>query len=266
MAKKLEIPHTDRKTGLVVIAHADDLALFCGATVLKLVDAGWNLEVVRVTDDAWDSWGSDELATKTDNQREFESALSKLGVSKAHELAYPTDRLGDVSEVEIRNRIVEVIRKVKPYLVMTFDPDSIRYEDNVDHRMVGIATTEACWTAGFDKHPDGKVDQLRAHLPIERWYFGRTVLEATHEIEIAPYKERLLDAVSEHKTMLTNMVAQLEVKSKFLGYELPELRTAVAQDPKYFAELIYRNRTVENLRIIDGGELHQVIERFGKPL
>lgn len=62
------------------------------------------------------------------------------------------------------------------------------------------------------------------------------------------------------------MVAQLEVKSKFLGYELPELRNTVAKDPKCFAELIYQNRRVENLRIIDGGEIHQLIERYGKPL
>ena len=40
VAINLQIPGTNQKTGLVVIAHADDLVLFAGTAVLALIDAG----------------------------------------------------------------------------------------------------------------------------------------------------------------------------------------------------------------------------------
>ena len=138
MPQNLVIPSTHRKTGLVVIAHADDLVLFAGAAVLALIDAGWEIHVIRATDDRWDSWGIDAEETIARNQSEFRSALASLGISKVYDLGLATDQLGDQSEVELRNRIVDLIRSIRPYLIVTFDPDSIKYEDNEDHRLVEI--------------------------------------------------------------------------------------------------------------------------------
>jgi len=266
MAENLKIPISPNQTGLIVIAHADDLALFCGGAALALLDAGWNLHVVRVTDDSWDSWGLSETETIDRNRKEFIQALEVLGIAHVHELSLPTDRLGEYSEVELRNQLVEIIRQVRPYLVMTFDPDSIKFEDNEDHRLVARATNEACWTSGFDKHPFGKIDQFKAHLPIERWYFGRTVVEATHQLEIAPYKERLIEVIASHRTMLLNMVSQLEIQARFLGYTLEKLQIEVEKNPRVFAELIMADREVENYRIIGAERIAKVIERFGEKL
>lgn len=266
MKKVLAAPDTDQRTGLVVVAHADDVVLFCGATVLKLVDSGWKIHVIRVTDDRWDSWGLDQKDTIERNRVEFKSAMSQLGVAEIHELNHTTDCLGDTSEVELRNQIVTVIRKVKPYLVMTFDPNSVKYEDNEDHRVVSLATNEACWTAGFDKHPDGRVDQLRTHLPIERWYFGRNVVEVTHSLSVAPFRERLINVISHHKTMLLNMVAQLDIQARFLGFSLGRLHEEVSQNPRVFAELIVDSKDVQELRVIDASRINAVITRFGENL
>jgi LmbE family N-acetylglucosaminyl deacetylase len=266
VATNLVIPSTEAKTGLVVIAHADDLVLFAGTAVLALIDAGWEVHVLRVTDDRWDSWGLDANATIAANQSEFQQALIALGIAKSYELNLHTDRLGNESEVKLRDQIVSIIRSVRPYLVMTFDPDSIKYEDNEDHRLVGRATNEACWTSGFDKHPDGKVDQLRSHLPIERWYFGRNVIEATHRQPIDPYRERLVEVIAQHRTMLQNMVAQLDVQARFLGYSLSRLREEVMKDPRYFGELLIREREFQDFRVIDSSHIETLIERFGDKL
>lgn len=266
MALNIEIPSTNQKTGLVVIAHADDLALFVGCPVLMLIDSGWEIHVARVTDDRWDSWGLDEQETVRRNQAEFRDAMEQLGVTQLYELNRPTDRLGDLSEVVLRDEIAAVIRKSRPYLIMTFDPDSIMFEDNEDHRVVGRATSEACWTSGFDKHPDGHVDQLRAHLPIERWYFGRNVVEVTHTIPIAPYRERLIDVVALHKTMLVNMVAQLDLQAQFLGYSLNQLQQEVMLDSRKFAELIVDAKEYQELRVVDASRINTLIERFGEKL
>jgi LmbE family N-acetylglucosaminyl deacetylase len=264
--QNLLIPSTHQKTGLVVIAHADDLVLFAGTAVLALVDAGWDIHVVRVTDDRWDSWGLDAEKTIAANHVEFHSALRSLGITKSYELGLATDQLGDHSEVNLRNNIVELIRQIRPYLIMTFDPDSIMYEDNEDHRLVGRATNEASWTSGFDKHPDGKVDQFRTHLPIERWYFGRNVIEVTHQQPIEPYRQRLIDVIAQHKTMLQNMVAQLDVQARFLGYSLSRLQSEVEKDPRFFAQLLIGNKEFQDFRVIDAKNIQSIIGRFGEEL
>ena len=266
MRQNLSIPSTHQKTGLVVIAHADDLVLFAGTAVLALIDAGWEIHVVRTTDDRWDSWGLDAEKTIETNRMEFESSLASLGITKIYELGLATDQLGDQSEVDLRNRIVDLIRLIRPYLVMTFDPDSIKNEDNEDHRLVGRATNEACWTSGFDKHPDGKVDQFRTHLPIERWYFGRNVIEVTHRQPIDPYRQRLIDVISQHRTMLQNMVAQLDVQARFLGYSLSRLQEEVVKNPQFFAGLLLGNKEFQDFRVIDASNIQSIIGRFGEKL
>jgi LmbE family N-acetylglucosaminyl deacetylase len=45
---------------LLVVAHADDPALFLGGTLALWSRAGWRVIVVRVTDDRRDSVGLDE--------------------------------------------------------------------------------------------------------------------------------------------------------------------------------------------------------------
>jgi hypothetical protein len=40
---------------LVVVAHADDAAIFAGGVLALFVQAGWQVHALRVTDDRWDS-------------------------------------------------------------------------------------------------------------------------------------------------------------------------------------------------------------------
>ena len=99
MAKKLMPPDSKNKRALVAIAHADDLILFIGGTIAALVKAGWQIGVVRATDDRWDSYQLTEMATIKANQVEFDNAMAKIGVSKVFELGLSTDLLADYSEV-----------------------------------------------------------------------------------------------------------------------------------------------------------------------
>ena len=259
MPKQLLPPKTENKRALVSIAHADDLLLFIGGTVAALVKAGWTVGVVRATDDRWDSYQLSAEETIIKNQNEFNLAMNEIGVSKIYELALPTDQLGDYSEVELRMAFIKVIREFKPYLTITFDPDSYLYEDNQDHKKVGIAMAEANWAAGFDKHPNAGALQLAPYLPMANWYFGRVVAKPTHYVDVSKNFKKVITAASLHKTMLINMARQLEIKAGSDNLKL-NITSEVEQLPEKFVSKIMSKNRRNQVKGVEYAEIFRVID------
>ena len=221
---------------LLVVAHADDVALFLGGTVAMWVDAGWRVVVVRVTDDRWDSVGSDEATTVTANRNEFEDALAILGVDEIVELGYPTDTLGDLSTVELRERIIHSVRTYRPHTLVSFDPYAMYGEDNLDHITVASAVDESFWTSQFDLHHPEHFDEVSAHTgrPLaphgcfERWYFGRRVVDVTDVVDITTTLDRKVAAGCCHRTMMLNFFNQLRMQAETGGWRLLQVDEALA--------------------------------------
>jgi len=69
------------RTLLLVVAHADDPAIFVGGVVAMWAKAGWHVHCLRVTDDRWDSVGLDEAETIRRNAVEFRQAARVLGIA-----------------------------------------------------------------------------------------------------------------------------------------------------------------------------------------
>ena len=259
MLKKLTPPKTENKKALVSIAHADDLLLFAGGTVSSLVQAGWEIAVIRVTDDRWDSYQLSERETIARNRLEFQRAMREIGISKIYELGLATDLLGDHSEVELRKEFISAIREFRPFITITFDPDSYLYEDNEDHILVGRAMAEANWASGFDKHPNSGRKQLPPHLPLANWYFGRVVAKATHYCNVSKEFERIVLAASNHKTMLINMARQLELKAQTDNLSL-NITSEVEKYPnKFVGELMSRSR-LNQIKGVKYAEIFRVID------
>jgi len=221
---------------LLVVAHADDVALFLGGTVAMWADAGWRVVVVRVTDDRWDSVGSDEASTMAANRTEFEDATAILGVHEIVEFGYPTDTLGDVSTVELRERIIHSVRTYRPYALVSFDPYAMYGEDNLDHIAVARAVDESFWTSQFDlHHPEHFVETsahtgqpLAPHGCFERWYFGRRVVDVTDVVDITATLDRKVAAGCCHRTMMLNFFNQLRMQAETGGWRLPPVENALA--------------------------------------
>ena len=276
MVERCDIEPGDGRTILVVIAHADDLALFIGGTVARWSDAGWRVVVVRVTDDRWDSLALSEEQTIAANSAELREAGAILGVADIVELGHATDRLGDVSEVALREQIIHQVRRERPYALVTFDPYSLYGEDNVDHKVVAAATDEAFWTSQFDKHhPEHLAGGLRPHGCFERWYFGRPVGDVTHIVDIASTLDRKVDAACAHRTMMTNFANQLVLQADTGGWDLPVARDVTSGgDVRDLLEPLVRAgaaRTgarhgcaaVEEFRVVRFGGLHALLDAKG---
>lgn len=262
---------------LLVIAHADDLALFLGGTVAAWAEAGWRVVVVRVTDDRWDSVGSDEASTVVDNRGEFERAAAVLGVAEIVELGYPTDTLGDVSTVELRERIIHAVRTHRPYALVSFDPYAMFGEDNLDHITVAHAVDESFWTSQFDlHHPEHFDEGLAPHGCFERWYFGRRVMEVTDVVDISATLDRKIDAACCHRTMMLNFFNQLRLQADTGGWSIPPIEAALAAGsidellPRLLrsgAERLgatYGVGAAEEFRVVTFGGLEALLDALGK--
>jgi LmbE family N-acetylglucosaminyl deacetylase len=245
MAKPFKTPKTENKVALAVFAHADDLTLFAGGLVRQVVDAGWTVHSVRVSDDRYDSWGTSESDALENNHNEFEQAMKLLGVKHTYHLGYRSDFFADIAETQLRTEFVTLLRKVKPYSILTYDPDSIGFEDNVDHKLVAQAMSEAAWVSGFDRHPDSN-EQIKPHLVAEKWYCGRMPLKTDYIVNRKPHQKILKLAIAAHVTPLLNMQSQWQLIAKTRNVEIPDFNN----DPQKIAKYIISNHPVEKYRVI----------------
>jgi len=219
------------KVLLVIAAHADDPAIFAGGVLALFVQAGWRVHALRVTDDRWDSVGLDEVETIARNTAEFRAAARVLGLAGVEDLGWQTDVLGDASRVVLRERLIHAIRRLKPYALMGFDPNSLLYEDNLDHKVLADAMDEAFWTSMFDKHhPEHFAESLAPHGCVERWYFGRSVAAVTHVFDTLDVIETQMQAVRCHATPIANMATQYALQAVTAGRPQAETDRALA-DP-----------------------------------
>jgi LmbE family N-acetylglucosaminyl deacetylase len=262
---------------LVVVAHADDVALFIGGTVAMWSSLGWRVVVVRVTNDGWDSVGMSESATIEANATELRRAAEVLGVAEIVELGLPTDTLADTSEVALREKLIRQVRQHRPYALVTFDPDAMHGEDNQDHHMVAAATDEAFWTSQFDQHhPEHLAEGLGPHGCFERWYFGRHVVDPTHVVDITSTLDRKVEAACQHVTMMTNFANQLVMQARTGGWDLPLAEAVVATgDVRALVDLLVRAgagitgtshgvEAGEEFRIVTFGGMGLLLDMFGE--
>jgi LmbE family N-acetylglucosaminyl deacetylase len=141
---------------LAVYAHPDDPDVAAGGTLAAWARAG---AVVDVCIAAEGDKGSvnpadDPVALAGLRRREVEAAGTVLGVRGHHWLGYPDGELDDSGG--LRRRLVEVIRHVRPQVVVGSDPTAVffgqHYVNHRDHRLLGWATIDAVAPAAGNPH------------------------------------------------------------------------------------------------------------------
>ncbi len=140
-------------------AHPDDVELGCGGTLVKLVRQGYTVGIVDLTEGEMASRG-----TVAERYQESEAARAILGASVRVNLKIPD--AGIAINEEHRNRVIQVVRELKPTLVFLpyFD------DRHPDHKHASQLVTEGCFYSGLAKIlPD-----LPAHRPNRLVYYPMT--------------------------------------------------------------------------------------------
>ena len=255
------------KTALMISPHADDAAAFCGGTLAKFARQYWKVILVRVTDDRKDSVGLTIEETIARNTEELQKAAAILGISEIVELGFETDVLADIPLGKLRERIVYLFRKYKPYAVFSFDPFGL-YENNQDHIRVAQAVDEAFWVSCFDKHyPEHFEEGLEPFSVCERWYFARRLPEVTHVEEVSETLEAKIEALCAHREMMRNTINQSRLQLKTWGKRVPWLDESMEGDLRPLLAMFMQEKAKAVAMEAGLGDEHVAeafrLERFG---
>ena len=255
------------KSALIFSPHADDTAAFCGATISKLAAHGWRVVMVRVTNDASDSFSLSREETILRNSQELRDAAEILGIAEIIELGYETDTLSSVPELELREKFVGLIRKYRPYAVFSFDPMGL-YENNQDHIRVAAAVDEALWVSAFDKHYPEQIKAGLAPFSVcERWFFGRTLSHPNHAEDVTEYMPKKVQAMAAHRTMVKHMLKQYQMQLETWGKRVQWIDESLESDHTELVATFLQegaNAVAAQFKLGEGrmGEVFR-LERFG---
>lgn len=148
-------PREDISRVLVVVAHPDDIDFGMGGTVATLVAQGAHVEYLLVT--SGDAGGDESTHTKEERGavREVEqrAAAAVHGISELTFLRYDDGTV--VESLGLRRDIARVIRRVRPDLVMTQNPEwnfNSIYGSHPDHMVTAAATMRAVYPDARNPH------------------------------------------------------------------------------------------------------------------
>lgn len=234
MKKTISLPWLDIKkyrgrTVLVCQAHADDADWGCGGTVARLAVAG--AEVIYVVATLGECGTRDPEMTKEKlagiRRAEQERANEILGVRETLNLGHPDGELESAAGLD--REIADIIRRYKPSLVFTFDPEWPAHEMHPDHRAVSLATIRASSFTGLsltytDSEPAEPVDcgdlllfgprRPDTWVNVSRHTFRKLEALAAHRSQMihllpAPVHKLLYSVVEHGDRPLTRLVAPL---------------------------------------------------------
>ena len=164
-------PHQG-KVLAAVQAHSDDIPLYAGGLVAKLIDEGYTGYLIRLS--------NDEAAGRTlghgavQNEIDHQEVAKALGCKKAFSFYYRNHRMDDCAEIEIRARLIFLFRLLQVDTLVAMDPYN-HYDENPDHIVAGQAAEGACWMAGGDKdYPEHYKIGLNPTSVGEKYYHSRS--------------------------------------------------------------------------------------------
>lgn len=177
-------PHKG-KVLLAIQAHSDDIPLFAGGTVAKLLDEGYTGYLLRTSDDSKGNY----LGNYQDNI----NVAKKFGMVKAFSFDYVNHNMDAIQVQDLKGRLIFLIRLLKVDTIITWDPWE-HYEENPDHFITARAVEAARWMAGgsYD-YPEHFEAGLQPHTVKERYYFSRDPQRVNRIVDISKYIDKKVE-------------------------------------------------------------------------
>ena len=145
---------------LAVGAHPDDCELLCGGTLARFASQGAAVTICAL---ARGEKGSREVPPEEFAARRLAEAKRASAVIGAEFVCLGADD-GEISSTqELRVKLIETMRRVRPDLILTHWPDDY----HADHRATGELVTDCSW---FAASPGHLADRPAVAVPVPVFY------------------------------------------------------------------------------------------------
>jgi len=198
-------------------AHADDIELACGGTIVNMIRTGRRAGIVDLTRGEMGTRGAPEVRL-----RESRAAAKVLGTTFREQLDFGDGGLRTGREEELQ--IIEIVRRWRPQIVFAPWTD----ERHPDHARAGRLIAEATFYAGLRKlktrgeahRPQAVVYYLQNYLPPLSFVIDVTDTWEMKMKAIHAYKSQFFDAKSkEPRTFIAEerFLDMIEARGKHFG-------------------------------------------------
>jgi N-acetylglucosamine malate deacetylase 2 len=210
--RSLTIAHMLRKRLLYIYAHPDDESFGVAGISRMYADEGADIAIVTATRGDAGRAGEPPLCSRDDlparREAELREAARILGISHVTVLDYRDKHLAEAPPEKIRRELVEVVRRHRPQVVVTFDPNGANLHP--DHVAISrfasdaiAAAEDARWYP--ETGPAHRVQRLIWVPPVMPWDAPKSP-DLTREpgidflIDISKYRDTKTAALRAHRT------------------------------------------------------------------
>jgi LmbE family N-acetylglucosaminyl deacetylase len=191
-------PH-EGKVLAVIQPHNDDIPLFAGGTVAKLIHEGYTGYLIRTTNDEAAGRGDTTGERVLNNENDNEALVKIFGLKKAYNLDYRNHRMDENNIQEIKGRLIFLFRMLKVDTVICFDPLG-QYEENPDHYITAKAVEAARWMAGMSTDYPEHLEVVQPHTVKEMYYFARGPQIVKRVVDIGRFIDKKVESIVACKT------------------------------------------------------------------
>lgn len=200
------------RTILLSYAHPDDESFTVAGILRKYADLGARIVLVSATSGQAGSNGDPPVCPREElgavREGELREAARVLGVAEVHVLGYQDKHLAQAPPEEIRARLVEMLRRYRPQVVLSFDPNGINAHP--DHVAISRFTSDAIPAAADARWlpelgPPHEVARLLWSPPVRVYNLGSHPDPASLPgvdflFDIRPWSEAKAAALRAHRT------------------------------------------------------------------
>lgn len=184
---------------LAVMAHPDDVELLCGGALIRSADLGERTGAVDLTRGERGTRGSAELRAQ-----EAERAAAVLGLAVRRNAGLAD--AGLQSTPEARRVVVELIRELRPRVVVTHWPEG----RHPDHRAAADLAYDASFLAGLTNFP-AEGEKHRPEKVVHAAAFRDDVEKPTFVVDVTDQHDRKLEALACYESQFQGLSQAGEV-------------------------------------------------------
>ena len=184
---------TDSKTVVIVAPHPDDAELALGGTIIKLIEAEWEVVLIDLTDGEPTPWGS-----KEQRARETAKASALLGVRERACLGMPNRYLE--ASLENRRMLARVLRERKPATVFGPGASDAHPDHTEAARLVEVSCFEARLHQTDVPGEPHRVDRIYNYQPMHRLSCEKPLFV----VDVTRVWDRKVAAIEAYESQLKN--------------------------------------------------------------